>query len=82
MYIDSTIFRTREAPDPQDKDRTLWYGYAKHRRDWYLIIVQDSISGYQYPVFVPEFDSLNLHFATHHRQNDQWIVAIYETWGD
>lgn len=80
MFIDPDILRTTEPPS--DKTRRLWWDMAKQREDWYLLIVQDAISGLEWAVFVEKFDSLNYHYARTHRQNDQWVIAIYETWGD
>lgn len=71
---------TREKPD--DPELALWWSYAKRRRDWFMIIVQDQISGNIYPVYVPEFDNKAMYIAKFHRQNDQWVVAIYDTFGE
>ena len=77
MY--DVIPRKRFAPE-HDATLMLWWSYAKRRMDWYMLIVQDDISGYFYPVYVPQFDSEILHVAKFHRQNDQRVVVIYETY--
>lgn len=74
------ILKTNQMP--VDKDRQLWWSYAKRRRDWYMLIVEDDISGLEYPVYVPEFDMPQYYIMKFHRQNDQRVIAQYETFGD
>lgn len=73
--------RHKFAPE-HDKELMLWWSYAKRRKDWFMLIVLDDISGLIYPVYVPQFDDDRFFIARYHRQNDQRVVAVYETFGD
>ena len=76
----SEYFRRRFPPE--DPLWALWYSYAKRRKDWYMLIVQDDISMLTYPVYVEQFDSEYFALAKHHLQNDQRVLFVYETFGD
>ena len=69
-------------PPEHSKLLMLWWSYAKRRKDWFMLIVMDDISGLEYPVYVSQFDDEWFAIAKYHRQNDQRVIAIYETFGD
>ena len=69
-------FQTIKVP-PIDPTRHWWYDMSKQRRDWYMLIVVDDSTGYEFPVFVKEFDDLSLPYYKYHNQKDFRVLDIY-----
>jgi len=63
---------------PTDGERLWWAAMGQQRYDWYMLVVQDLISGMEYPAFVREFDEPKRYYYKFHQQNDQVVLKVYQ----
>lgn len=63
---------------PTDLNRSWWIEMGKQRKDWYMLVVLDTISGLEYPAFVRQFDEPKKTYYKFHNQNDQVVLSVYQ----